>query len=58
MAASLSIKSPGILSFDKDGAGYPLTVSGATPKTPLTLALAGPGTGTVMWIRTVGSTLP
>jgi Bacterial Ig domain len=46
-STSLSIKSPGVLSVDKDGAGYPLTVSGATATTSLTSALTGPGTGTV-----------
>ena len=42
VATSLSIKSPGILSVDTDGAGYPLTVNAASV-TPLT----GAGTGTV-----------
>ncbi|MGE5320073.1 MAG: Ig-like domain-containing protein, partial [Hyphomicrobiaceae bacterium] len=42
VATELSIKSPGILSVDKDGAGYPLTVNGASVS-----ALSGPGTGTL-----------
>ncbi|MGA7178364.1 MAG: Ig-like domain-containing protein [Thiobacillaceae bacterium] len=42
VATALSIKSPGILSVDKDGAGYPLTVS-ATSVSPL----SGPGSGTL-----------
>ncbi|HTY98756.1 MAG TPA: Ig-like domain-containing protein, partial [Rhodocyclaceae bacterium] len=38
LATSISIKSPGILSVDKDGAGYPLTVNAAsvTPGAGLT----------------------
>ena len=42
VATSLSIKSPGVLSVDKDLAGYPLTVLTATAS-----ALSGPGTGTL-----------
>jgi hypothetical protein len=47
VAKSLSVKSPGVLSVDRDGAGYPLNVSGATTTAPLSLALTGPGAGTV-----------
>ena len=43
LATSVSIKSPGVLFNDADVAGYPLTVDGATPSTPLTLALTGGG---------------
>src|SRR5712691_11166967 len=42
VATSLSIKNPGILSVDKDNAGYPLTVNAASVS-----ALSGTGTGTV-----------
>jgi len=42
LATSLSIKSPGVLSVDKDMAGYPLTVDKTTVS-----ALSGPGTGTL-----------
>ena len=42
VATSLSIKSPGILSVDKDGAGYPLVVNAASVS-----ALSGPGSGTL-----------
>ncbi len=41
----LKIQPPGILSVDKDAAGYPLTVAGTTAG-PLTVALTGPGAGT------------
>jgi hypothetical protein len=44
VGTTLSIKPPGILSFCKDGAGYPLTVSGATATNPLAVTLtAGAG---------------
>ena len=43
LSTSVSIKSPGVLFNDADGAGYPLTVNGATPTTPLTIALTGGG---------------
>src|SRR6266480_3773546 len=41
VAGFLSIKSPGVLSVDKDAAGYPLTVatSTAVPTSPLILAI-------------------
>jgi len=41
VATSLSIKSPGVLSFCKDAAGYPLTVNAASvaPATGLTLSV-------------------
>jgi hypothetical protein len=42
MATSLKIPSPGILSVDKDAAGYPLSVAMTSVS-----ALSGPGTGTV-----------
>ncbi len=47
LGRSLTIKSPGVLFNDSDAAGYPLTVSGASPTTPLTIALAGGGTVSV-----------
>jgi uncharacterized repeat protein (TIGR01451 family) len=47
VATKLSIQPPGILTNDSDGAGYPLTVNGATSSAPLALTLTGPGTGTV-----------
>ena len=42
VANSVSIKPPGILSVDKDGKGYPLTVNSTSVS-----ALTGPGTGTL-----------
>ncbi|HWI69888.1 MAG TPA: Ig-like domain-containing protein, partial [Nitrospiraceae bacterium] len=45
LGKTLTIKSPGVLFNDSDAAGYPLTVSGATASTPLTLALSGTATG-------------
>jgi hypothetical protein len=42
VATSLSIKNPGILSVDKDNAGYPLTVNAASVST-----LSGPSAGTL-----------
>jgi hypothetical protein len=48
IATSLMIRSPGVLANDSDSSGYPLTVSGATLASPLTLTLSGPGTGTVI----------
>ncbi|MBS0375951.1 MAG: hypothetical protein JSR73_15335 [Proteobacteria bacterium] len=42
-ATSLNIKSPGVLAFCTDAAGYPLTVAGSTAAAPLSLT-AGPGT--------------
>jgi hypothetical protein len=47
VATTLSIKPPGILSVDKDGLGYPLTVSGASSTTPLSVALSPSGTVSV-----------
>jgi hypothetical protein len=48
LASSIKIAPPGILAVDTDGAGYPLTVSGASATAPLTVALTGtPGSGTV-----------
>jgi hypothetical protein len=44
-ATFLKIQPPGILSVDKDGAGYPLTVAGTTAGS-LAVTLTGPGTGT------------
>jgi hypothetical protein len=61
-AASLKILSPGVLSVDTDGAGYPLTVqaSSVTPSTGLTLnvdksggfnaSVANPGTYTFTYL--------
>ena len=46
LAKTLTIKSPGVLLNDRDAAGYPLTVSGAT-STPLTLSLTGGGSVSV-----------
>lgn len=43
LGRTLTIKSPGVLLNDSDAAGYPLTVSGATPTTPLTIAISGGG---------------
>ena len=43
LSTSVSVKSPGVLMNDADGTGYPLTVNGATPTTPLTIALTGGG---------------
>jgi hypothetical protein len=43
LATTVIIKSPGILLNDADAAGYPLTVKGATPSTPMTVALTGGG---------------
>ncbi len=43
LGKTLTIKSPGVLFNDSDAAGYPLTVSGATASTPLTLSLSGGG---------------
>ena len=43
LATTVIIKSPGVLLNDSDAAGYPLTVSGATASTPLTIALSGGG---------------
>jgi hypothetical protein len=43
LARSISITSPGVLLNDVDAAGYPLTVNGATPTTPLTISLTGGG---------------
>jgi hypothetical protein len=43
-ATFLKIQPPGILSVDKDGAGYPLTVAGTTAGS-LALTLTGPGAG-------------
>jgi hypothetical protein len=47
VATSLSIKPPGILSVDQDGAGYPLTVALSTvlPQAGLTLAMDSNGDG-------------
>ena len=45
-ALSVKINPPGILSVDKDNAGYPLTVNLATASTPLAIALTGTGCGT------------
>jgi len=44
-ATSLSIKSPGILANDRDAAGYPLTVSGATATVPLNIPALACNTG-------------
>jgi len=45
LGKTLIVKSPGILFNDSDAAGYPLTVSGATASTPLTLWLTGATAG-------------
>jgi hypothetical protein len=47
VATTISIKPPGILSVDKDAAGYALTVNGATDTTPLAVTLTGGGTAAV-----------
>ena len=47
LGKTLTIKSPGVLFNDSDAAGYPLTVSGATASTPLTLSLTGGGSVSV-----------
>ena len=44
LATTVIVKPPGVLLNDKDAAGYPLTVSGATASTPRTIALSGGGT--------------
>jgi hypothetical protein len=43
LGKTLTIKSPGVLLNDSDAVGYPLTVSGATATTPLTIAISGGG---------------
>ncbi len=45
VATALSIKSPGVLSVDKDGAGYPLTVATSTvsPSSGLTVTVDANG---------------
>jgi hypothetical protein len=47
VATTLSIKPPGVLSFCKDAAGYPLSVNGATSTTPVTATLSGGGSVTL-----------
>jgi hypothetical protein len=46
VSSTLSVRTPGVLAGCSDGASLPLTVAGAPTTTPI--AMAGPGTGTVV----------
>ena len=49
IATSLQVASPGVLAAASDGAGYPLTVNGATAAAPLSVPLtSGAATGTAI----------